>query len=85
MSAARGLSSADRLLLVAPPNGHLRHMPSHTLVRVGQYKRAVEANKAAYSFDVSRGAQCVVPYLPEHNINMLVYAARWVLACWWAS
>lgn len=75
-SAARGLSSAESLLAVAPPNGHLLHMPSHTLVRVGQYRRAVEANKAAYAFDVSRGAQCIVPYLPEHNVGMLVYSAR---------
>lgn len=75
-SAARGLSSAEALLAVAPRNGHLLHMPSHTLVRVGRYRQAVEANKEAYSFDVQRGGQCVVPYLPEHNVNMLVYAAR---------
>lgn len=75
-SAARGLTSAQTLAHVAPPNGHLLHMPSHTFVRVGQYSRAMEVNQAAYDFDVRRGTQCVVPYLPEHNINMLVYAAR---------
>jgi hypothetical protein len=77
-SAARGLASAEALIAAAPRNGHLLHMPSHTLVRVGQYKRAAEVNEVAYRFDVNRGAQCLIPYLPEHNINMLVYAARWV-------
>lgn len=79
-SAARGLASAEALIAAAPRNGHLLHMPSHTLVRVGQYRRAVEVNELAYKFDLNRGAQCLIPYLPEHNINMLVYAARWVAA-----
>jgi hypothetical protein len=52
------------------------YRPSHTLVRVGQYKKAVKANEEAYRFDMARGASCVVPYLPEHNVNMLIYAAR---------
>lgn len=77
-AAARGLGSAETLVATAARNGHLLHMPSHTFVRVGQYRKAVEANKAAYQFDIERGASCVVPYLPEHNVNMLVYAARWV-------
>lgn len=75
-SAGRGLSSATALIAAAPRNGHLLHMPSHTYFRVGQYKRAVEVNKAAYQFDLDRGAQCVVPYLPEHNVHMLITAAR---------
>lgn len=54
----------------------LVYRPSHTLVRVGQYKKAVKANEEAYRFDMARGASCVVPYLPEHNVNMLIYAAR---------
>lgn len=56
-------------------------MPSHIFVRVGQYKRAVVANKAAYDHDLARGSQCIVPYLPEHNVNLLVYAARCALDC----
>jgi hypothetical protein len=75
-SAARGLASAEALIAAAPRNGHLLHMPSHTLVRVGQYKRAAQVNEVAYRFDLDRGAQCLIPYLPEHNVNMLVYAAR---------
>lgn len=75
-SAVRGLVSAEALIAAAPRNGHLLHMPSHTLVRVGQYKRAAEVNEAAYRFDIARGEQCLIPYLPEHNVGMLVYAAR---------
>jgi hypothetical protein len=75
-AASRGLRSAESLIAAAPKNGHLLHMPSHTFVRLGHYKRAVEANKAAYQLDLDRGQQCLVPYLPEHNVNMLVYSAR---------
>lgn len=44
--------------------------------RVGKYKDAATVNKRAYDFDVARSSQCIAPYLPEHNINVLVYAAR---------
>ena len=44
--------------------------------RIGEYKAAVEVNKHAYEFDLNRASQCMVPYLPEHNVNMLIYAAR---------
>lgn len=47
--------------------------------RGGEYKKAVEDIKAAHHFDNERGAKCVVPYLPEHHVNMLVCAARWVV------
>jgi hypothetical protein len=73
------LGSAEALAALHSQDGHLLHMPSHIFVRVGQYKRAVVANKAAYDHDLARGSQCIVPYLPEHNVNLLVYAAR----CGW--
>lgn len=44
--------------------------------RVGLYREAVAANKKAYDFDVTRSGLCVNPYLPEHNVNLLIYAAR---------
>jgi hypothetical protein len=75
-AAARGLGSAHALSRLAPPNAHLLHMPSHTYVRVGDYARAVAVNKAAYATDIARASSCLVPYLPEHNVNMLVFAAR---------
>lgn len=76
VSARRALSSADTLAELNTQHGHLMHMASHVYVRIGQYKKAVAVNKAAYDFDLARGQHCMVPYLPEHNVNMLVYAAR---------
>ncbi|KIZ07350.1 hypothetical protein MNEG_0599 [Monoraphidium neglectum] len=73
--AGRGLGSAEKLAALAAQHGHLIHMPSHTFVRVGLYKTAVESNKKAYEFDVSRSTHCITPYLPEHNIHLLIYAA----------
>ena len=43
---------------------------------MGLYRDAVAANKKAYDFDVTRSGLCVNPYLPEHNVNLLIYAAR---------
>jgi hypothetical protein len=81
-AAARALGSAQTLAGLQAQNGHLLHMPSHIFVRVGQYKQAVLANKAAYDHDLTRGSQCIVPYLPEHNVNLLVYAARCGVVRW---
>lgn len=44
--------------------------------RIGLYHQAVTANVRAYNLDVSQATQCIVPYLPEHNVNLLIYAAR---------
>eukprot|EP00878_Enallax_costatus_P014401 GHUV01015061.1.p1 GENE.GHUV01015061.1~~GHUV01015061.1.p1 ORF type:complete len:401 (+),score=88.02 GHUV01015061.1:159-1361(+) len=75
-SAHRAVESAHMLNDINPQNGHLVHMPSHIFLRVGLYKEAVTVNRAAYDFDLARGQQCITPYLPEHNVNMLAYAAR---------
>ncbi len=56
--------------------GHLVHMPSHTFVRIGRWADAVTANVAAWHADVADAAACQSPYEPEHNTNMLVYAAN---------
>lgn len=53
--------------------------------RVGDYAGAVEVNKRAYEFDLARASHCMVPYLPEHNVNMLIYAARWGRAGAWQN
>lgn len=78
-SAHRAVESAHMLSDISPQTGHLVHMPSHIFLRVGLYKEAVTVNRAAYDFDLARGQQCITPYLPEHNVNMLVYAARYVM------
>ncbi|BDA50251.1 hypothetical protein COCOBI_15-3800 [Coccomyxa sp. Obi] len=56
--------------------GHLAHMPSHTFVRIGRWADAVAANVAAWRADVADAAACQSPYEPEHNTDMLVYAAN---------
>lgn len=52
---------------------------------MGDYAGAVEVNKRAYEFDLARASHCMVPYLPEHNVNMLIYAARWGRAGAWQN
>lgn len=84
-AAARALGTAETLAGLLPQNGHLLHMPSHIFVRTGRYAQAVAVNRAAYEHDLARGSQCVTPYLPEHNVNLLVYAARWGWAGPWAA
>ena len=59
-----------------PGLGHLLHMPSHTFVRIGRYHDAVAANVHAWRADVADASACQSPYEPEHNTDMLVYAAN---------
>ena len=51
-------------------------MPSHTFVRIGRHHDAVAANVHAWRADVADARHCQAPYEPEHNTNMLVYAAN---------
>ena len=91
LSAARAEGSAAAMLAAeggpwgaaaggpaakGPGLGHLLHMPSHTFVRIGRYHDAVAANVHAWRADVADAAACQSPYEPEHNTDMLVYAAN---------
>lgn len=67
--------AADALRAAAFHNGHLVHMPSHVYVRLGRWHDAVQANIAAYAIDRDDGGDCVAPYLPEHNLDVLIFAA----------
>jgi hypothetical protein len=73
--AGRALRSADALAAQLYPQGHLRHMPSHLYVRTGRYADAVLANGQALDVDIQLSRRCLQPYFPEHNIDMLLYAA----------
>ncbi|KAK9789960.1 hypothetical protein WJX73_005679 [Symbiochloris irregularis] len=79
-SAHRAVGSADTLHWSRGPwaahMGHLQHMPSHTFITVGRWSDAVDANINASRADdrVVRG--CMHPYEPEHNTQMLIYAAN---------
>ncbi len=76
----RAEASADRLLAGSGPwlqrFGHLLHMPSHLFVRLGRYADAAAANVAALAADRALSDACQAPYEPEHNAQMLVWAAN---------
>lgn len=77
-----GKEAADRLCKLAPRLGHLVHMPSHTYVRTGDWKRAVEQNERALASDTRffSGQTAPYPYLVYvgHNRSMLMYAATMI-------
>lgn len=79
LSAHRALASANRLTYGNGPwkahQGHLLHMPSHTFIRTGKYHDAVLSNVHAYNADLVLGQHCMQPYEPEHNTDMLIFAA----------
>lgn len=71
-----GLPSADRLGGFAPQAGHLVHMPAHIYMRVGQYRDAELANRAAVKADRAYIQHCAAQgfypgaYYP-HNEHFL--------------
>jgi hypothetical protein len=82
LTAARAESSAAAVLDPAGGHwgaaglGHLMHMASHTFVRIGRWHDAVVSNANAHAADVADAAHCQSPYEPEHNSDMLIYAAN---------
>lgn len=44
--------------------------------RVGRWKDAVTANIRAFNADMALSKKCMVAYGPEHNTDMLIYAAN---------
>ena len=51
-------------------------MPSHLFVRLGRYHDAAAANVAALAADRADSDACQQPYEPEHNAQMLIWAAN---------
>lgn len=45
------------------------------LCRTGKYYDAALANINAYNADLVFGQNCLLPYEPEHNTDMLIFAA----------
>ena len=41
-----------------------------------QWHNAVVSNVNAYNSDLNDGTACMSPYEPEHNTDMLIYAAN---------
>jgi tetratricopeptide (TPR) repeat protein len=74
--------AADLLRDLVPDAGHLRHMPSHIDVLVGDYRAVIDANQAAYEADeryVAVGGPMNAYTLYRcHDLHFLVYGAMFV-------
>lgn len=72
---------AERLAALAPGAGHLVHMPGHLYYRLGRYRDALEANRAAIAVDEAylkeTGAAgfYAQAYYP-HNVHFLLASAQ---------
>ncbi|WP_144185902.1 tetratricopeptide repeat protein [Elioraea rosea] len=77
----RALPVAERLASLAPAAGHLVHMGSHILYRVGRYKESLALNREAVAADrayiAAAAPEGLYPqaYYP-HNIHMLLASAQ---------
>ena len=77
----RAAPHARRLAAAMPGAGHLVHMPFHIYYRVGDYKVAVAANKAAVAIDEAYIARekpvgiYPMAYYP-HNVHSLMASAQ---------
>jgi tetratricopeptide (TPR) repeat protein len=72
---------ADRLAALMPGAGHIVHMPSHIYYRVGRYKDALAANKAAVAADERymgriEGQSLYTSMYYPHNVHFLMAAAQ---------
>lgn len=77
----RALPFARRLAAAMPGAGHLVHMPFHVHFRLGDYRAALEANKAAVAADEAYIAKAEphglypAAYYP-HNVHSLMVSAQ---------
>ena len=73
------LESAEALKDMMPSAGHLVHMPSHIMQRVGRYEEAAEANRLGAAADLDYLKKTAAPdYYPMylvHNFQFLAFAA----------
>ena len=73
------LPSAEALKQMMPGAGHLVHMPSHIMQRVGRYEEAAQANRLGAAADLAYLKKTAPPdYYPMylvHNYQFLAFAA----------
>ena len=73
------LASAEALQDMMPAAGHIDHMPSHILQRIGRYEEAAEANRKGAAADLAYLKETAPPdYYPMyliHNFQFLGNAA----------
>ena len=74
----KAIAAAERLRSMMPAAGHLVHMPSHTLQRVGRYEDAAEANRKGAAADQIYLSKTQPPdyyaMYVAHNFQFLGYA-----------
>lgn len=73
-----GEKEADSLAALATHGtgtSHLLHMPAHIYLRLGRYYDAIMSSVVAIRSDNLYIERCLVPYVPLHNIAMLVSAS----------
>jgi tetratricopeptide (TPR) repeat protein len=75
----KAIPSAERVANAMPAAGHLVHMPSHILQRVGRYSESAEANRRAMTADTTYYTHTApIDYYPmysAHNLQFLAAAA----------
>jgi tetratricopeptide (TPR) repeat protein len=72
-----GVVQADSLVRIFNGSGttHLLHMPAHTYSRCGLYHQAIATSVNAINADNYYVKQCLEPYVPLHNIALLIESA----------
>ena len=73
------MNVADRLRDLVPDAGHLRHMPTHLDILVGDYRRAIASNSDAIRVDEKyhqrAGAMNFYTLYRSHDFHFRIYAA----------
>ncbi len=73
------MNVADRLRDLVPDAGHLRHMPTHLDILVGDYRRAIASNSDAIRVDEKyhrhSGAMNFYTLYRSHDFHFRIYAA----------
>lgn len=77
LNPIEGLSAAQNLDKYSSSNGssHLVHMPAHTYIRLGMYDHCINSSINAIELDHKYTTQCLVSYVPNHNVALLVQGA----------
>ena len=77
LQPARAEKCADLLIDGMPGASHMRHMPSHTYMRIGRYGDGVRSNQLAWLADQQAAHGGATAIYPSHNLHMLLFAASY--------
>jgi tetratricopeptide (TPR) repeat protein len=74
-----GINPADHLRDLIPDAGHVRHMPSHLDILIGDWRRSISSNyKSTLADDkyfANKGAKNFYTFYRMHDYHSLIYAA----------